>query len=92
MASRHEYYAEHIYRQLQHRATTKAVLRNIRLRAVIPITIMTKTLPKTVKEQKTVLDSVLKAQRELLGKYVDKDVTQEAEAIIMNQCQTHGAR
>ena len=31
---------------------------------------------KTTEEQKTVLDSVLKAQRELLGKYVNKDVAQ----------------
>ena len=37
---------------------------------------------KTVKEQKTVLDSVLKAQRELLGKYVDKDVTQVPQLFV----------
>ena len=37
---------------------------------------------KTVKEQKTVLDSVLKAQRELLGKYVEKDVTQVPQLFV----------
>ena len=37
---------------------------------------------KTVEEQKTVLDSVLKAQRELLGKYVDKDVTQVPQLFV----------
>ena len=37
---------------------------------------------KTVKEQKTVLDSVLKAQRALLGKYVDKDVTQVPQLFV----------
>ena len=37
---------------------------------------------KTVAEQKTVLDSVLKAQRALLGKYVDKDVTQVPQLFV----------
>ena len=37
---------------------------------------------KTVKEQKTVLDSVLRAQRELLGKYVEKDVTQVPQLFV----------
>ena len=37
---------------------------------------------KTTEEQKTVLDSVLKAQRELLGKYVEKDVTQVPQLFV----------
>ncbi len=37
---------------------------------------------KTVEEQKTVLDSVLKAQRTILGKYVNKDVEQVPQLFI----------
>ena len=37
---------------------------------------------KTTEEQKTVLDSVLVAQRELLGKYVEKDVTQVPQLFV----------
>ena len=37
---------------------------------------------KTTEEQKTVLDSVLVAQRELLGKYVNKDVTQVPQLFV----------
>ena len=37
---------------------------------------------KTVQEQKTVLDSVLKAQRMMLAKYVNKDVTQVPQLFV----------
>ena len=37
---------------------------------------------KTIEEQKTVLDSVLKAQRMMLAKYVNKDVTQVPQLFI----------